>query len=73
MSIYEVTYKEVLPHPAGGTYLAGPYLRTLEASDARTARDAIRGIYPKAKIVKVVDCEARYEARVVRGERWRNR
>lgn len=73
MSAYRVIYQERRPHPAGGTYLADIVWRTLEASDARTARDAIRGLHPGAKIKRVVNLDAQYENRARRAESARNR
>lgn len=70
---YRVTYKQTHPHPAGGTYVTGPYVRTVTSSDARTARDTITGLVPGAKIVSVRDLDAAYDARIRRAERSRNR
>lgn len=71
MSTYAITYKTRHNHPAGGTYVTGPYLRNVTASDSRTARDTITGLYPGAKIVRVRDLDAEYERRVIGRERAR--
>jgi len=70
---YRIAYKIVRPHPAGGTYVTGPYIKNVIASDAQTAKDAITGLNPGAKIVKVRNLDADYDARARRAEAARNR
>lgn len=70
---YRVTYTQTRPHPGGGTYTVGPYVQTVQASDASIVRDYIRTVHPGAKIARVVDLDAAYDARARRAERARNR
>lgn len=58
MATYRITY--AVSHPAGFTHLSR---RDLVASDARTARDAIRALNPGCKITSVRDLEGEAEIR----------
>lgn len=58
MSTYRITYRTRHPHPDGGTYLADSRQRDLIASDAQTARDAIRGLNPGCHLISCRAIEA---------------
>jgi hypothetical protein len=51
MTTYQITYRPRHSHPDGGTYLGDTRYRDLIASDAQTARDAIRGLNPGCHLI----------------------